>query len=48
MIETDYLVVGAGELRLSFSALGEDDLAEAGRRLAVAIRARVETSPAVP
>jgi 2-aminoadipate transaminase len=28
---------GAGELRLSFSALGEDDLAEAGRRLAAVI-----------
>ena len=30
---------GAGELRLSFSALGEADLAEAGRRLASVIRA---------
>jgi 2-aminoadipate transaminase len=29
---------GAGELRLSFSALDEADLAEAGRRLAAAIR----------
>jgi len=30
---------GANELRLSFSALGEDDLAEAGQRLASVIRA---------
>ena len=30
---------GANELRLSFSALGEDDLAEAGRRLASVVRA---------
>ncbi len=30
---------GADELRLSFSALGEADLAEAGRRLASVIRA---------
>ena len=30
---------GASELRLSFSALGEADLAEAGRRLAAVIRA---------
>jgi 2-aminoadipate transaminase len=30
---------GAGELRLSFSALGEADLAEAGRRLAAVVRA---------
>jgi len=30
---------GANELRLSFSHLGEDDLAEAGRRLASVIRA---------
>ena len=29
---------GAGELRLSFSALGEAELAEAGRRLASVIR----------
>ena len=31
--------LGAGELRLSFSHLGEADLAEAGRRLASVIRA---------
>lgn len=32
---------GEGELRLSFSALGEEELAEAGRRLAAVIRSAI-------
>jgi 2-aminoadipate transaminase len=35
---------GANELRLSFSHLGEDDLAEAGRRLASVVRGALSAS----